>query len=125
MKKRVLKKGDCVSTTTHSRISGLITSVDGDYAMVQPAKASFKMSELEPMNQFREPLKSVSFSVQHSNNKTIVTTCNGAKFQFKNMTADTAIAGLLYETMTSTFERNKIIYDDFKMIFTLELIVKK
>lgn len=125
MKKLVLKKGDCVSTTTHSRISGLITSVDGDYAMVQPAKAIFKMSELEPINQFREPLKSVSFSVQHLNNKTNVTTCNGQKFEFKDMTANTAIAALLYETMMTTFLRNTIIYDNFKMIFTLELIVEK
>lgn len=123
MKKRVLKKGDCVSTTTHSRISGLIISVDGDYAMVQPAKKSFKISELEPINQFREPLKSVSFSVQYSNNKTTVTTCNGAKFKFDNMTSNAAIAALLYETMVQTFDRNKIIYDDFKMIFTLELII--
>ena len=123
MKKRVLKKGDCVSTTTHSRISGLITSVDGDYAMVQPAKTSFKMSELEPMNQFREPLKSVSFSVQYSNNKTTVTTCNGATFEFKNMAETTAIAALLYETMMSTFDRTSIVYDKFKMILTLDLIV--
>lgn len=125
MKKRVLKKGDCVSTTTHSRISGTITSVDGNVAMVQPAPIIVKMSELEPMNQFREPLKSVSFSVQQSNNRTTVTTCNGAKFGFNNMTSNAAIAALLYETMAQTFDRNKIIYDEFEMIFTLELIVKK